>query len=189
MMKFIESKIKGHYVIEVDQFRDTRGLFERIFCKQEFSAIGFHQEIVQINHSLSVKKGTVRGMHFQIPPFDEIKIIKCIKGSVYDIAIDLHKESSTFLKWQEVELTDENNKMVLIPAGFAHGFQTLRDNSELLYFHTGYYNPENERALNYMDPRLKLVFPLKISEISERDKCHPFINDPVNDIPFFHNIP
>jgi dTDP-4-dehydrorhamnose 3,5-epimerase len=185
MIKFSETFLKGHFIAELSPVTDQRGLFERLFCKKEFSRIGLFPEIAQINHSVSSKKGTFRGLHFQLPPYDEMKIIKCLKGSVHDIAVDLRRESPTFLKWNATELTADNNVIVIIPAGYAHGFQTLSDNAELLYLHTGYYNPEMEGAINYHDPLIKLSLPSEITEISTRDKNHPFIKDPVKELPYF----
>jgi len=184
-MKFSETGLKGAYTIELNPLTDNRGLFERLFCKKELSAIGFNKEIVQINHSYTFKKGTLRGLHFQRPPYAEIKFIKCIKGSVFDVAVDIRKESPTFLHWFGVELAEDNNKMYYLPEGFAHGFQTLKSNTELLYFHTGYYNPGSEVGINYSDPFLDLKFPLKVTEISVRDKSHSYLSDPYTELPDF----
>ena len=131
------------------------------------------------------ERGTLRGLHFQVPPFTETRIIKCIRGSVFDVAVDLRKESPTFLKWFGLELTSEKNKMLFIPEGFAHGFQTLKSNTELLYFHTCYYNPLYEAAVNYSDPLFKIKFPLKVTEISDRDRSHSCISDPHTELPDF----
>jgi dTDP-4-dehydrorhamnose 3,5-epimerase len=185
MMVFTETPLKGSYSIELNPLKDNRGYFERLFCKKELSTIGFTKEIVQTNHSYTFKKGTFRGLHFQCPPYTETKIIKCIKGSIYDIAIDIRKGSPTFLHWCGVELTENNNKMLFLPEGYAHGFQTLQDNTELLYFHSEYYNPESEGGLNYKDPILKLVLPFEITDISERDNKHSFLLDPANELPNF----
>jgi dTDP-4-dehydrorhamnose 3,5-epimerase len=185
MMNFIETPLKGAFIIEISPLKDHRGFFERMFCKKELSAIGFTKEIVQVNHSYTLKKGTVRGLHFQRPPFAETKIIRCIKGSVFDIAVDIRKESPTFLHWYGVELTEDNNKLYYLPEGFAHGFQTLQANTELLYFHSEYFNHQSEGALNFNDPILKLVLPLQITDMSERDRMHPFIVDPVYELPDF----
>jgi dTDP-4-dehydrorhamnose 3,5-epimerase len=184
-MIFNQIPLKDAYVIEIEPHQDNRGYFERLICRNEMMGIGLTKEIVQINHSFSKQKGTLRGMHYQVPPFTETRIIKCIKGSVFDVAIDIRKESPTFLKWFGLELTEGNNRMLFIPEGFAHGFQTLKNNSELLYFHTGYYNPQAEAAINYSDPLLKIKFPLKVTEISDRDKSHTFITDPHKELPDF----
>lgn len=184
-MKFTETPLKGAYIIDIEPILDNRGLFERMYCKKELSVIGFTKEIVQINHSYTIKRGTVRGMHFQKTPYAETKIIKCIRGSAFDLAVDIRKESPTYLRWYGVELTEDNNKMNFLPEGFAHGFQTLQANTELLYFHSEYYNPQNEGAINIKDPIIKLVLPLQISDISDRDNKYPFINDPATDLPNF----
>jgi dTDP-4-dehydrorhamnose 3,5-epimerase len=184
-MKFTKTPLKDSFIIEIEPHPDNRGYFERLFCIKEFQTIGFSKEIVQINHSFSIEKGTFRGMHYQLPPNMETRIIKCIRGSVYDIAVDLRKDSATFLQCYGVELTQDNNKMFLIPEGFAHGFQTLKKNTELLYFHTGFYNPLSEAAINYLDPWLALELPLKVTEISVRDKEHKYLNNPESELPDF----
>jgi dTDP-4-dehydrorhamnose 3,5-epimerase len=176
-MNFRETILKGCFVIETNPSIDNRGFFERVFCKEEFSRLNFKPEIVQINHSYTKLKGSVRGLHFQNPPYIESKIIKCIKGSVYDIIVDIRKDSNTFLQWISLELSASNNKMIYIPDGFAHGFQTLMDNTELLYFHTNFYNKEAEGALNVLDEKLVIKLPLEISEISEKDRHHKFIDE------------
>jgi dTDP-4-dehydrorhamnose 3,5-epimerase len=184
-MIFNETQIKDLFIIEIDPHFDDRGYFERLICRKEMLALGLSKEIVQVNHSFSKKRGTLRGLHYQVPPFTETRIIKCIRGSVFDVAVDLRKESPTFLNWFGLELTQENNSMLFIPEGFAHGFQTLKSNTELLYFHTGYYNPKAEAALNYSDPLFRIKFPLKVTEISDRDKNHSYISDPRTELPDF----
>ena len=174
-MNFTETKLKGSYIIETIPLKDSRGYFERMFCEEMFQKVGLKKRIVQINHSLTLKKGTVRGLHFQKPPYAEIKIIKCIKGSVFDIIVDIRKDSKTFLKWTSVELKPENNKMIFIPEGFAHGFQTLEENAELLYFHTEFYEKEAEGGLSILDKKIDIQLPLPISEQSQKDKSHKFI--------------
>ena len=141
-MIFSPLPLQGSYVIELQPFQDERGWFARFFCKNEFQKIGHKKEWVQINHSFTYKKGTIRGMHFQLTPFREIKMVRCIAGAVYDVIIDLRKGSSTFLQWFGAELSAANKKMMYIPEGFAHGFQCLSDNCELIYHHTEFYKPE-----------------------------------------------
>ena len=175
-MKFKELYLKESYLISPEPHSDNRGLFNRIFCKDTFSKIGLSKEIVQINQSITYKQGSIRGMHFQIPPKSEIKLVRCINGAVYDIIVDIRKNSPTFLKWVGVELSAKNMQMILIPEGFAHGFQTLEDYSEMLYLHTTYYEPDFEGALNYNDPLLGLKWPLQVTEVSEKDRKHSFIN-------------
>jgi len=168
-MKFIETNLKNLYIIEPELLKDERGLFYRVFCRNELKEIEHVKEIVQINQSLTKKKGSLRGMHFQYPPKAEIKIVKCLYGSVFDVAIDLRKNSSTLLQWHGEVLSAENKKMIYIPEGFAHGFQTLENNSELLYLHTEFYSPKYEGGIRYNDPRINIKWPLEISYISNRD--------------------
>ena len=174
-MKFIPTILNGSFTIQLDPINDERGWFARYFCKREFSTIGHNKEWVQMNHSFSLKKGTLRGMHFQKPPHSEVKLVRCIQGSVFDVIIDLRKDSPTFLKWVGTELSAENKLMMYIPEGFAHGFQTLEDNSGLLYMHTAYYSPEAEDGLRYNDPQVNISWPLEISEISMRDTNHDLL--------------
>ena len=174
-MKFIPTILNGSFTIQLDPINDERGWFARYFCKKEFSTIGHEKEWVQMNHSFSLKKGTLRGMHFQKPPHSEVKLVRCIQGSVFDVIIDLRKDSPTFLKWFGTELSAENKLMMYIPEGFAHGFQTLEDNSGLLYMHTAYYSPEAEDGLRYNDPQVNISWPLEISESSMRDTNHDLL--------------
>lgn len=176
-MKFTETKLKGSFVIEPEPFSDNRGWFARTYCKKEFQQIGHTKEWVQINHSFTLKKGTVRGMHFQHPPFTEIKMLRCIAGAVYDVIVDIRTGSATFLQCFGVELSAENRKMLYIPGGFAHGFQTLADNTELIYHHSAFYEPGHEGGLKYDDPKLKIQWPLPVTEISARDGSHSFITN------------
>ena len=175
-MKFIETSLKGAYIVEPEPFRDDRGFFARTFCKREFSEIKHTKEFVQFNHSMTTTKGTLRGMHYQIPPSAEIKLIRCIRGSVYDVIIDIRKNSPTFLKHFGVTLSESNLKMIYIPEGFAHGFQTLEDNAQMLYHHTEYYTPQNERGLNYKDPAFKIDWPLIPVNMTEKDQKYSFID-------------
>ena len=174
-MKFIPTILNGSFTIQLDPINDERGWFARYFCKKEFSTIGHNKEWGQMNHSFSLKKGTLRGMHFQKPPHSEVKLVRCIQGSVFDVIIDLRKDSPTFLKWFGTELSAENKLMMYIPEGFAHGFQTLEDNSGLLYMHTAYYSPEAEDGLRYNDPQVNISWPIEISEISMRDTNHDIL--------------
>lgn len=175
-MLFEELSLHGAFIINLEVKEDERGWFSRTFCKNEFCDIGLEKEWVQINHSFSIKAGTLRGMHFQYNPNSETKMIRCISGKIYDVIIDIRKNSPTFLQWIGIELSEQNKKTLYIPEGFAHGFQTLSDNSEIIYHHSNFYNPSNEGAINYNDPLLNITWPLKISEISERDTKHDFIN-------------
>ena len=165
----------GAYIICPNSYKDKRGSFSRVFCKEELSKI-INIPFVQINHSITNKKGTVRGLHFQYEPDTEIKMIKCIRGSVLDIIIDIREGSSTFLECHYETLSETNMKMIYVPKGFAHGFQTLENNSELLYFHSEIYKPTNEGGLNIMDPLLNIKLPIDIMEISDKDKKLNYID-------------
>ncbi|MFX1308512.1 MAG: dTDP-4-dehydrorhamnose 3,5-epimerase [Promethearchaeota archaeon] len=169
-MKFFKTKIEGLYVIEPEPFEDDRGKFYRVFCKNELEEINHTKEIVNINFSLTKKKGTIRGMHFQYPPKAEIKIIKCISGSAYDVAIDLRKNSPSFLQWHSEVLSDKNMKLLYIPEGFAHGFQTLEKDSTICYFVTEFYYPEYEGGIVYNDPKINVKWPLEVTNISDKDR-------------------
>jgi dTDP-4-dehydrorhamnose 3,5-epimerase len=176
-MKFVETPIAGAYYIELEPFLDERGLFVRTFCQQEFLKIGFHKQIVQINHSVTRQKGTIRGMHYQHPPASETKIIRCIQGKVFDVMVDIRAGSSTFKHWYGVELSKDNMCMVFIPEGFAHGFQTLTDNAELIYHHTALYNPKHEHGLRFDDPALMINWPFPMGGISPKDQSYPLIDN------------
>lgn len=176
-MKFFETPLSGAYIIELEPFQDSRGLFARTYCKREFKEIGHDREFVQFNHSANTNKGTLRGMHYQVPPSAEIKLIRCIRGVVYDVIIDVRYGSSTFLKYYGVELSEENMKMIYIPEGFAHGFQTLEDNTKMIYHHTQYYTPENEKAIRFNDPLINISWPLEPVNLTEKDKTHPLIDN------------
>jgi dTDP-4-dehydrorhamnose 3,5-epimerase len=176
-MRFTPTKLKGSFVIDLEPYVDERGWFARFYCKNEFASIGHTKEWVQLNHSMTIKKGALRGMHFQLPPFSEIKMVRCIAGSVYDVIIDLRKDSETFLSSFGTELSAENRKMLYIPEGFAHGFQCLTDNVQLIYHHTEFYRPNAEGGIRYDDPAIKVNWPLEVTEISERDRSHTFLDE------------
>ena len=176
-MKYTETPIKGAYIIELEPFHDNRGLFARTFCKREFEKIGHKKEFVQFNHSVTLHKGTMRGMHYQVPPGSEIKLIRCIRGKVFDVIIDLRCESPTFLKYFTAELGELNMKMIYVPEGFAHGFQTLENNSQLIYHHTQYYNSSDERGIRYNDPAINVNWPLDPVNITDKDKNYPLIEN------------
>jgi dTDP-4-dehydrorhamnose 3,5-epimerase len=176
-MKFIATPLPGSYIIELEPFSDTRGWFARTYCKNEFEQIGHHKEWVQLNHSFTAHKGSLRGMHYQLPPFTEIKMVRCIAGSVYDVIIDMRKDSPAFLKWFGAELSAANRNMIYIPEGFAHGFQTLTDNCELIYHHTSFYTPGSEGAIRFDDKRVNIQWPAPVTDISDRDRQHPYLDD------------
>lgn len=174
-MNFEETKLAGSHVINISPVVDERGWFARTYCKDEFKKIGFNGEWVQINHSFTGKKGIIRGMHYQVPPFAEIKLVRCIAGAVFDVIIDLRKHSSTFLQWFGTELSAENRKMIYIPEGFAHGFQTLTNNCELIYHHSQYYKPGFEAGIKYNDPMIHIQWQSEPDNVSERDSGHAFL--------------
>ncbi len=175
-MKIFQTPLQDSFVLEPEPFVDDRGTFSRIFCQQELKQIGHEKPIVQVNHSLTRTKGALRGMHFQYPPKAEIKIVKCLRGSVFDVIIDLRRDSPNFLRWYGEILSAENLKMMYIPEGFAHGFQTLEDNSELLYLHTEFYSPELEEGVRYDDPRINISWMVEVTDISARDQNHPLLS-------------
>jgi dTDP-4-dehydrorhamnose 3,5-epimerase len=163
-------------VIKPRILEDNRGLFTRTFCKAEFSKFGFHKDFVQFNHSFNKECGTIRGMHFQRTPHTESKLIRCIQGSVYDVAVDLRKHSPTFLQYFGIELSEKNMYSVLIPDGFAHGFQALEDNSTLIYHHTAYYTPNADAGIRHDDPAINIQWPLTAINLSLKDREYPLIN-------------
>jgi dTDP-4-dehydrorhamnose 3,5-epimerase len=176
-MKLTQTHILGLYVAEPTPFEDQRGFFARTFCKNEFKSIGFDKEFVQFNHSFNKLKGTLRGLHFQRPPYAETKYVRCVEGRIYDVAVDIRKESPTYLQFVGIELSAENMLGLLIPEGFAHGFQTLVDNTSVIYHSTNYYTPNSEAGLNYNDPLIKIDWKLPPINISEKDKNQPIIDD------------
>lgn len=176
-MKINKHFLNGAFIIELEPCKDSRGEFTRLFCQNEFGVLGWHKQIVQINHSFTIKKGVIRGLHFQNPPKAETKIVKCINGSVFDVCIDLRCGSPTFLNWYSNILSGDDHQMVYIPEGFAHGYQTLETNSELIYFHSEFYSPECESGVRYDDPLIAIKWPITITEISEKDKKHNYIHD------------
>jgi dTDP-4-dehydrorhamnose 3,5-epimerase len=176
-MIFTPTPLAGSYVIDLEPVADERGWFARFFCGKEFLGIGHQKSWVQMNHSMTAASGTIRGMHFQLAPYREIKMVRCIAGAVFDVMIDLRNGSATFLQYWGIELSAANRKMLYIPEGFAHGFQALSDNAELIYHHTEYYIPGKEAGVRYDDPRIGIAWPLPVGLISARDAAHPFLNE------------
>lgn len=168
--------IQGLLVVERQRLTDARGFLTRMFCVDEFTALGWTQPIAQINHTFTLRRGTVRGMHFQYPPHAEMKLVSCLQGEVWDVAIDIRQGSPTFLHWHGEILSVGNCRSLLIPQGFAHGFQSLTDDAELFYLHSAAYAIESEGGLNPFDPELVIDWPLPITEISEKDTLHPHIH-------------
>jgi len=174
-MKFRETKIKGLYIIEPDLKVDERGCFSRSFCEEEFKKTGLDFKIVQVNQSVTKKKGTIRGMHFQRLPKAEDKIVQCIRGAIYDVAIDLRQDSSTYGQWVAEELTEDNKRIFLIPKGFAHGFQALTDNCKVLYFMSEFYSSSYSSGVCWNDPFFNIKWPIEHPILSEKDKNWPLI--------------
>ncbi len=172
-MIFTETELKGAYIIEVKKLEDERGFFGRSFCRREMEEHGLIADIVQANTSVSLKKGTLRGMHFQVEPHQEAKLIRCVRGSIYDVIIDLRPESPTFKRWFGVELSADNYKMLYAPEGFAHGFITISDNVEVCYNVTAFYSPGSERGIRWDDKTFGIKWPFKPAIISDRDRKHP----------------
>ena len=174
-MKFSPTPLRGSYVVQPERFRDERGWFARTYCANEFATIGHDKPWVQMNHSYTAKKGSIRGMHFQYPPHKEIKLVRCIRGKVFDVIVDVRNGSETFLRWFGTELSEENMVMLYIPPGFAHGFQTLADGCELIYHHSEFYTPGAEGGIRYNDPSVGITWPLEAENLSERDRNHPVL--------------
>ena len=171
-MDFIESFLEGAFLINLNPKKDERGSFTRIFCQKELAEIGFDKNIVQINHSITKNKGAIRGMHYQSGSFSEIKIIRVVKGIVYDVIVDMRPGSDTFLKWTSNTLSYDLPQLLYIPEGFAHGFQTLSEDVEMIYQHSSFYAPSSERGFRYDDPKIGIDWPLPLTVISERDLSH-----------------
>jgi dTDP-4-dehydrorhamnose 3,5-epimerase len=161
--------LAGLKLVARQRLGDDRGSFARLFCAEELRAAGWRDPIVQVNHTMTARKGTVRGMHFQRPPHAEMKLVSCVRGEVFDVAVDLRRGSPTFLRWHAERLSADNNRALLIPQGFAHGFQALTDDAELIYCHSAAYDAASEGGLNPRDPRLAIAWPLPITELSARD--------------------
>ena len=172
-MVFRETKLKGAFIIEPDRMEDERGFFARTFCVEEFKAHGLNLRFVQCSISFNKKKGTLRGMHYQVAPYNEVKLVRCTMGAIYDVIIDLRPGSSTFKQWIAVELTAENRKMLYIPEGFAHGFQILEDNTEVFYQMSEFYHPKRARGIRWNAPAFGITWPLSDPIMSEKDRGSP----------------
>ena len=172
-MLFNKTPLDGAYTIDLEKRGDDRGFFARLFCEKEFGAVGLETHFVQINNSTSAKRGTLRGMHFQLPPAAEVKVVRCIKGALFDVIVDLRPDSPTFKQWYGAELSAENRRMMYVPRGFAHGFITLADDTEAFYLVSAFYAPECERGLRFDDPAIGIEWPLSPTEMSDKDKKWP----------------
>ena len=167
--------LAGLQLVQRQRLTDSRGELSRIFCAQELPTAGWTLPIAQINHTRTAQLGTVRGLHYQKPPHAEAKLVSCIRGEVWDVAVDLRYGSATFLQWHAQRLSADNACALLIPQGFAHGFQALSDDAELLYCHSAAYAPEFEAGMNFLDPRLAIAWPLPVAELSPRDAAHALL--------------
>lgn len=167
--------LAGLNLIERQRLNDARGFLSRLFCAEQLAAAGLHKPIAQINHTLTTHRGTIRGMHYQTAPNAEMKLVSCIRGEVWDVAIDLRSNSPTFLQSYSQILSADNCCSLLIPEGFAHGFQAQTEDCELIYLHTASYNPQAEAGLRFNDSRLAITWPIPVSEISARDQSHPLL--------------
>lgn len=174
-MKFTETSLKGAYVIDLDLRSDHRGFFARIFCQQELKEYGLNSNIVQCNLSFNREKGTLRGLHYQKPPVTEAKLIRCVRGAIYDVIVDMRPDSPTYLQSFGVELSADNRRALYIPEMFAHGYQTLEDGTEALYSVSEFYTPCAESGLRYDDPVLGIDWPLPAVEVSEKDLSWPLL--------------
>jgi dTDP-4-dehydrorhamnose 3,5-epimerase len=167
---FRETELPGAFVIELQKHEDERGFFARSWCQKEFEAHGLNQRMVQCNVSFNKVKGTLRGMHYQVPPCAEAKLVRCTRGAIYDVIVDLRRESSTYKQHFSEVLSSNNHKALFIPEGFAHGFQTLEDNSEVFYQMSEFYSPEHQQGLRYNDPAFRISWPIEATVISDRDR-------------------
>jgi dTDP-4-dehydrorhamnose 3,5-epimerase len=172
-MKFTQTKIPGAYLIEIQPTTDERGFFARSFCADEFQQHGLNCNFAQCNVSFTSKQGAIRGMHYQVAPNTESKLVRCTRGAIYDVILDLRPESPTFKQWVAAELTADNHQMFYIPPGCAHGLQTLVDDTEVFYQMAGVYNAEATRGVRWNDPAFRIKMPLAVSVINERDRNYP----------------
>lgn len=174
-MKLLPLELDGAYQIELSPIGDERGSFARLFCQETFSQIRPDLEFVQINLSENARKGTIRGMHYQLPPSAEAKLVGCVAGAALDVMVDVRKGSPTFLQHFAVELNPRNHRLVFIPEGFAHGFQTLADDTRMIYCHTAFYDPQSEAAIHYADPAVDITWPLEDVTVSAKDQARAFL--------------
>lgn len=175
-MLFHETPLPGAYVIELEKKGDDRGFFARFFCEKEFDQKGLCSRFVQVNNSLSAKKGTLRGIHYQLSPKAEVKLVRCIRGALYDVIVDLRPESPTFKQWFGAELSAENRQMMYVPEGFGHSFITLEEDTEALYLVSDFYSLAHERGLRHDDPAFGIQWPIKPVVMSDKDLNHPLFD-------------
>jgi dTDP-4-dehydrorhamnose 3,5-epimerase len=176
-MKFIPTGLAGACTVEIEKLEDERGFFGRAFCSDEFARNGLSSTFVQCNVSFNARKGTLRGMHFQEKPHEEAKLVRCTRGAIYDVIVDIRRASSTFGHWLGVELTADNLRMIYVPKGFAHGFQTLADDSEVLYQMSEFYHPDSARGVRWDDRTLAIRWPITYAVVSARDRTLPSLDE------------
>lgn len=176
-MIFTETKLKGAYIIEIEKLKDDRGFFARSWCQEEFEGQGLTSSVVQANVSFNNLKGTLRGMHYQISPYEETKLVRCTRGAIYDVIIDLRSDSSTYKKWFGLELSADNYKMLFVPEKFGHGFQALADNTEVSYQVSQFYTPGAEKGIRWDDPAFGIEWPFPVTVISQKDRNWPSFNE------------
>lgn len=174
-MKFVATPLAGAFVVELEPIEDERGFFARSFCQQEFRAHGLDPVVAQCNVSLNRRRGTLRGMHYQTVPHEEAKLVRCTRGAIWDVIVDLRPDSRTRAQWFGTELTAENRRALYVPKGFAHGFQTLADDSEVLYQMSEFFHPESARGLRWDDPSIGIRWPLPDPVVSARDRAFPVL--------------
>jgi dTDP-4-dehydrorhamnose 3,5-epimerase len=174
-MVFTETKLKGAFIINLTRLEDERGFFARTFCQNEFKEHGLNIQIAQANISYNKRRGTFRGMHMQLPPYEESKLIKCARGTIYDVIVDMRVSSDTYKQWIGVELTAENHQMLYVPEGFAHGFITLKNDTEVTYQMNQFYAPASEKGFRWNDPAFGIVWPIQPIIMAEKDKNFPLI--------------
>lgn len=174
-MRFAPTALAGAYLVHLEPRLDERGLFARAFCAQEFGAHGLEPNYVQANISTNTRAGTVRGLHFQHPPHAEVKLVRCVKGAVYDVIVDLRENSKTYRRWFGAELSDANGVTMYVPQGFAHGYQALSDGATVFYLVSAFYAPQAEGGLRFDDPKLAIEWPLAVAEVSDKDAKWPLL--------------
>jgi dTDP-4-dehydrorhamnose 3,5-epimerase len=173
-MRFTETGLKGGYLVDIERRVDGRGFFSRGWCRREFESQGLNPNLAQANIGFSDRKGTLRGMHYQVPPYQEAKLVRCTMGAIYDVVIDLRPDSATYRQWYGVELTADNRRMLYVPEGCAHGYETLVDDTEVFYQTSQFYAPECARGVRYDDPAFRVAWPSTVLVISDADRKWPF---------------
>jgi dTDP-4-dehydrorhamnose 3,5-epimerase len=172
-MKIYETPLEGAYTLELEKHGDERGFFARFFCEKEFLSAGLEVNFPQINNSMSARKGAIRGLHYQLTPNAEVKVMRCVRGAMYDVIVDMRLGSRTYLQWFAAELTAENRTMMYVPRGFAHAFLSLTDNVEVIYMASAAYAPASERGLRWNDPVINIKWPIQPVEVSDKDRSWP----------------